>query len=54
MSSSHATTSKADFSAAQTTLGGAAGRLFVLFGVIGVAGVSAGAVLGWNRGDGLN
>lgn len=54
MSISHVTTLKADLSAAQTTLGGAAGRLFVLFGAIGIAGVAAGAFLGWIRGDGLN
>jgi hypothetical protein len=54
MSSNHPLPSKADaLSAAQTTLGGSANRLAILFGGLGLAGVAAGFALGWSRGDGL-
>jgi hypothetical protein len=54
MSSNHPAPSKAvALSAAQTTLGGWANRLFVLFGLLGLAGLGAGVGLGWNRDDGL-
>ncbi|MCC6124862.1 MAG: quinol:cytochrome C oxidoreductase [Pirellulales bacterium] len=53
MSSSHSTLSKADLSAAQTTLGGAANPLFFLCGGLGLAGLGIGFALGWNRADNL-
>jgi hypothetical protein len=54
MSNNHPLSSNsAVFSAAQTTLGGAANRLSALFGVLGFVGLAVGFVLGWNRGDEL-